>query len=847
MLSYFFRQLVSSFGIFFRTIRAFFTRRLTGLGARLRRMTNFSRQATRVASQSFQGAAAAVKKPSKREDYIETHRLFISKSFLILLSIGIVALGCLIYFVIWPFLLSHFFTAHLYQGDSDLTDWSGRVIVYYDEKKKQPMYAGTLEDGLLQGRGTEYDEAGLISYEGYFVDGEKNGSGKLFENGVLRYDGDFLDDLYDGDGTLYEDGTVVYEGSFVSGLADGMGTAYSPEGILIYKGSFSEGVYDGTGTTYYETGARSYVGAFVAGLREGEGTEYREDGSILYKGFFAEDLYEGSGTYYLEDAQGTIQANFTDGVTDGAIQWYKNGKLWYDGAADNLTPNGYGTIYARSGKAIYAGEMDRGTIDGVWLMGLTSAEIRAVFADATLTELAYSGGGFLIINKELGLWVQCSYQQEDAEAAVHSLWLAVDKAEEHMTSLIPWTSQSAFDDWVQAGNYIGVHNQQIETIVLPDGLYSGSWAINSYVCDGWTFSALSASSEAGPEILCWVSEEEISSEALDTLLSGAADSSVQENMDSLLEMLELVEVSGAGPATISGDVSRLIGLTQSAEDAQTLVSALLDYYEYTQIQSTLDESKPLLQQLLSEEITQVARGTGSQTTVDSLQAEINDITLRQSQCKANLNQAALTIQELTMLEPTDYDLSGLLYFFDSTELDVTALCQAAVDYAAAVAAGRYDVDDTLIINQCKMAVINLEVSCNNVESAHSNLELAIENVTAMTQDYARGTADKYSLYHTQCAQNEAIADLYTALCAFMKQVSSLNTLSGGWLTEEFGWLEDVYPAIFQSEIARGEEEAAIIQAEREQREQSAEEQLTENKTDNTSEESEGSTPEGAAE
>ena len=55
MLSYLLRQLTNSLGIFFRTIRAFFTRKLVGAQSYLRRITNFSRQATKVASASLQG------------------------------------------------------------------------------------------------------------------------------------------------------------------------------------------------------------------------------------------------------------------------------------------------------------------------------------------------------------------------------------------------------------------------------------------------------------------------------------------------------------------------------------------------------------------------------------------------------------------------------------------------------------------------------------------------------------------------------------------------------------------------------------------------------------------------
>ena len=53
------------------------------------------------------------------------------------------------------------------------------------------MYQGTLEDGLLQGKGREYDEARLLRYEGNFVDGQRSGDGCLYEAGVLVYEGQF--------------------------------------------------------------------------------------------------------------------------------------------------------------------------------------------------------------------------------------------------------------------------------------------------------------------------------------------------------------------------------------------------------------------------------------------------------------------------------------------------------------------------------------------------------------------------------------------------------------------------------------------------------------------------------
>ena len=225
MLSHLLTQLLRSFGIFFRTIRAFFTRRLVGLWARLKRLTNFSRQATKVAADSLQSAAAIAKKPTSRGDYVETGRLFISKKFLLTLAVGVIVLALLAYFVAWPFLLSHFFTAHFYVGDNRIENWTGRVVVYSDAEKTLPLYEGRLEDGLLQGQGREYDEAGLLLYEGAFADGRREGKGTAYEAGLLLYEGELADGLYEGEGTLYQDGVLLYEGGFAGGVQSGEGMA----------------------------------------------------------------------------------------------------------------------------------------------------------------------------------------------------------------------------------------------------------------------------------------------------------------------------------------------------------------------------------------------------------------------------------------------------------------------------------------------------------------------------------------------------------------------------------------------------------------------------------------------
>ena len=58
-MGYFFSQLTRSIGVFFRTLRAFFVRRLMGVTTFFRRLLNFSRHATKAAASSLQDVMTA--------------------------------------------------------------------------------------------------------------------------------------------------------------------------------------------------------------------------------------------------------------------------------------------------------------------------------------------------------------------------------------------------------------------------------------------------------------------------------------------------------------------------------------------------------------------------------------------------------------------------------------------------------------------------------------------------------------------------------------------------------------------------------------------------------------------
>lgn len=564
-------------------------------------------------------------------------------------------------------------------------------------------------------------------------------------------------------------------------------------------------------------------------MKDGEGTEYREDGSVRYKGSFAEDLFDGEGVYFLEGGKGAIHANFAAGRTDGAISWYVDGKLWYEGGADDLTPDGFGTLYARSGKPVYAGEMDRGTLDGAWLLGLTVEELRTAFCEANVTEQDSEGGGFLIANQELGLTALCSYRQEDAEAAVCALWLSGGEAG-MLSGLLPWKTAAEFGDWAAALGEAKPQDSLSEEAVEAVAAWApseGTYEPATYAFGDWSVTALVNRDSKAPFAIRWDSGRTPA-----PLSAANADETGQsERLDQLLAGLKLLDGAGKkGSSKPSGsDVGRLIALSGSANDAKTLIDTLLSYDIYKQTLSLLEESKELAQKLLAGEQENEKRGAGDAKRIQSLQTQLDEMDGRIARTKAEMEKAALKVQEMTLLNPADYALDRLICSFDPAKLDAAALYDAAVAYAQGVSAGLYAVDAEGIALTVKEEVINLELVYQEVQSALGRRQRAQEAADEALKAYAKSSVDRFALYQAQIARNEAAIALYEALAEFAGQVNALNALSGGWLSKEAAWLDDVLPAIYQNEVGKGRAQAEAKEQEQIQKEQEAKEQLEEGK------------------
>ena len=78
-----------------------------------------------------------------------------------------------------------------------------------------------------------------------------------------------------------------------------------------------------------------------------------------------------------------------------------------------------------------------------------------------------------------------------------------------------------------------------------------------------------------------------------------------------------------------------------------------------------------------------------------------------------------------------------------------------------------------------------------------------------------------NLVDEAAAQNQAAAALYQAVGTFTQQASALNTLSGGWIAQEYGWMADTFATLFQSQIVQGETAAQEAEDQRKQQEEEA--------------------------
>ena len=144
----------------------------------------------------------------------------------------------------------------------------------HESDLSQPLkYEGQWSLGSFHGKGTLYDEDGLLIYDGEFYKGNYHGHGKLYWSGKNRTK----------NGRFQSDGRLVYEGPFVYGEKTTAGKAawrrrqwrkplharLAEKALLDLHARAAERVY-APGGAGYEAAQQSFASAFEA-MRLGDG------------------------------------------------------------------------------------------------------------------------------------------------------------------------------------------------------------------------------------------------------------------------------------------------------------------------------------------------------------------------------------------------------------------------------------------------------------------------------------------------------------------------------------------------------------------------------------------------
>ncbi|MBQ3076244.1 MAG: hypothetical protein IJC43_00150, partial [Clostridia bacterium] len=399
---------------------------------------------------------------------------------------------------------------------------------------------------------------------------------------------------------------------------------------------------------------------------------------------FAEGLYHGEGTLSLGNGI-TVKAAFEQGEVRGVARFLQNGKVYYEGDAANLLPEGMGTLYGSDGKALYTGPMRSGAVDGGKLLGLSANDIRELLGDKA-TETA-TDRGFAITSDALGLTAFCSFAKDDEEPTVYRLYLyqPADKIPSQL-----WQSAAAFEQAAAAGEEkltVGEAGEGIPSFLveLPVKLPQQAFR-RPYLYEGYTLRLWSKDKGSAPLLAEW---------SLDASLPEAANPAASDGssgrLDALLGQLGLLQGAGSGGAAAQnpyygrGDVNNLLTAVP-AENRSAVAAAALTYFEQSERRVAAEENLELCRRLLEEARKQVDLGKGDELLLAGLEDTAARLELEIMTYTVQMRKDARTIEDAAMLPVQDFNLQTLPMLFDVTALDAAALGEAAIAVARAAAA-----------------------------------------------------------------------------------------------------------------------------------------------------------------
>ena len=188
-------------------------------------------------------------------------------------------------------------------------------------------------------------------FEGYFINGKRNGHGKyIWANGDI-FDGNWVDGKRTGKGKVTWSNGASFDGEWKDNqMSEGK---YIYADGSVYEGSFKNGKRDGYGKRIYTSGDK-YEGRWQSGSRNGKGVYTWADGDV-YDGEWKDDKRCGVGRMVMYGKAGP------DALNAGEVFI----KYSYDGEWLDSKEHGHGIC--REGNGTVAG-MDK-VYEGEWVTG----------------------------------------------------------------------------------------------------------------------------------------------------------------------------------------------------------------------------------------------------------------------------------------------------------------------------------------------------------------------------------------------------------------------------------------------------------------------------------------------
>ncbi|ESO92384.1 hypothetical protein LOTGIDRAFT_233146 [Lottia gigantea] len=193
-----------------------------------------------------------------------------------------------------------------YEGDFVNNVITGKGIYTWTDGS---WYEGDVEEGKRHGDGTFRCPHYQVSYVGEWINGKRNGKGRMEYDGEGKsfYDGDWLNNIKHGWGLRQYPSGNVYQGMWFNNVRHGEGSMKWIDKDQIYTGQWENGIQHGMGqhiwllrrnhSSQYPL-RNMYDGEFVNGLRHGFGS-FRYANGALYEGYWKNNMKHGKVMFVI--------------------------------------------------------------------------------------------------------------------------------------------------------------------------------------------------------------------------------------------------------------------------------------------------------------------------------------------------------------------------------------------------------------------------------------------------------------------------------------------------------------------------------------------------------------------